>query len=588
MKKIIFTLSILLLVFSGIAQNKKWNQLSVRGGLDMANKHNFTNYVKTPLKGFDAGVSFDKYWNWYGVGIDVDFLQNQKPVYNDAGLINDIFTNSGTAFVYNTIYTTSGSASTKLSRAFAGIGPSLKYQAPNNKFVAELNLRAGVTLTNGSGLQYSTNAKASLPVWFHNMLTRNGNTIPGLPGIQSWGTFYHDGYKNDILGTGKAQVRLNYYIKPNLGINLGAYYMYYMGSQAKYNYVDWAPTAVTHNYWNNNLPLSSSIAGPLQMGLSSLSSMGITAGVSYRMGKQNKTAKSTKNTIAVSVRDELTGLPLSGVDVSIVSATGKVYTGTTNATGLVNFEKVEASTYTASGTLNSINTNQQSATVGTGNNSATISLTHNDPRFTVQGKAINLSTNKPEGAVSVSLKNNDKGSVKMSSSQSGSGQFSFQIDANSDYELVGKKSSYISNIEKVSTKGLTRSQTLYVELQLGVQEVEKGKAIQLQKIYYDVDKANIREEASSDLEKLVVFLQDNPSFSIEIASHTDSRGTDEYNLKLSQDRADAVVKYLTNKSIAKERLIAKGYGETQLVNKCTTCTEEQHQENRRTEFKLIN
>ncbi len=592
MKKIFFTTILTLIAFiinaqvtKTTANPKKFIQLSVRGGLDLATKKNFTDYINAPLKGFDAGISFDKYWNWYGVGVDVDFLSNQKPVYNnEAGLINDIAVNSWNFFVYNTTYKTSTTA-TKLSRSFIGIGPSLKYQSNNNKFVAELNLRGGITLTKGSGINYSTNADASLPLWFHFMLTRNGNTIPGLPGIQSWGTFYHDGYKNDILATAKAQVRLNYYVKPKIGVNLGAYYMQYFGSDAKYNYVNWAPIPPTHNYWNNPVPLS--------VGLTSLSSMGITAGVSYRIGATNtsNTSKSTKNNITVNVKDELTGQPIKDATVTIANANGKTYTANTDATGLVNFTKVEDGNYTVNGTAHDIATNTQNAMVNSTNRNANATLIHNDPRFTVVGKAINLNGNKPEAGVSVSLKNNDKGSIKMGTSQSGTGSFTFQIDANSDYELVGKKASYISNIEKVSTKGLTRSQTLYVELEIGVAEVEKGKALVLQNIYYDLDKANIREEASSDLEKLTTFLQDNPTFTIEIASHTDSRGSDEYNLKLSTDRAQAVANYITKKGIDKNRFTVKGYGETKLINNCAngiTCTEAEHQLNRRTEFTLIN
>jgi outer membrane protein OmpA-like peptidoglycan-associated protein len=178
----------------------------------------------------------------------------------------------------------------------------------------------------------------------------------------------------------------------------------------------------------------------------------------------------------------------------------------------------------------------------------------------------------------------------MSTSQSNTGGFSFQLDGNSDYELVGKKASYISNIEKITTKGLTRSQTLYVELEVGVEEVRKGQTLILNKIYYDLDKANIREDASSDLEKLIIFIQDNPSFNVEIASHTDSRGDAAYNKKLSQDRAQAVVNYLTNKGILKARLTAQGYGESRLINKCAdgvNCSEQEHQANRRTEFKVL-
>jgi len=87
-----------------------------------------------------------------------------------------------------------------------------------------------------------------------------------------------------------------------------------------------------------------------------------------------------------------------------------------------------------------------------------------------------------------------------------------------------------------------------------------------------------------------VFFKDNKDLTIEIGSHTDSRGSDAYNLKLSQARAQSVVDYLIGKGIAPERLVAVGYGETKLVNRCSNgvdCTEEEHQKNRRTTFRII-
>jgi len=92
------------------------------------------------------------------------------------------------------------------------------------------------------------------------------------------------------------------------------------------------------------------------------------------------------------------------------------------------------------------------------------------------------------------------------------------------------------------------------------------------------------------LDNVVSILKQNPSLRIELSSHTDSRGNDGYNLKLSQRRADAAVDYLVKNGVSRNRLIAKGYGETRLKNNCINgadCSEEQHQENRRTEIKIL-
>ncbi len=120
-------------------------------------------------------------------------------------------------------------------------------------------------------------------------------------------------------------------------------------------------------------------------------------------------------------------------------------------------------------------------------------------------------------------------------------------------------------------------------------EIIIEKPIVLENIYYDLDKWEIRSDAAVELDKLVKLLIDNPNVNIEMGSHTDARAGDHYNLVLSDKRAQAAVEYLVYKGIDKSRLKYKGYGETKLINRCKNnveCTEEEHQQNRRTEFKV--
>lgn len=115
------------------------------------------------------------------------------------------------------------------------------------------------------------------------------------------------------------------------------------------------------------------------------------------------------------------------------------------------------------------------------------------------------------------------------------------------------------------------------------------KPIVLENIYYDYNKWNIRKDAAMELDKLVKLLKDNPKIEIELGSHTDARGSDNYNQILSDRRAASAVYYLFKSGIDPKRLTWKGYGESVLVNECgndVKCTEEAHQENRRTEFKV--
>lgn len=111
-------------------------------------------------------------------------------------------------------------------------------------------------------------------------------------------------------------------------------------------------------------------------------------------------------------------------------------------------------------------------------------------------------------------------------------------------------------------------------------------------IYYDFDQSYIRDSELEDLEKLCRLMKQNPEMIVEISSHTDARGSMAYNRRLSQERADAVVQWMVqNCGIEEYRLIPRGYGESQPVNDCLNairCSEESHQLNRRTEFRVIN
>ncbi len=125
-------------------------------------------------------------------------------------------------------------------------------------------------------------------------------------------------------------------------------------------------------------------------------------------------------------------------------------------------------------------------------------------------------------------------------------------------------------------------------------ELEKAgldQVIALEHIYYDYNSTAIRPDAALELDKVITLLKANPVLLMELGSHTDSKGQKRDNRKLSQARADAALAYIVkNGEIAYERLSAKGYGESQIVNRCVDdvdCTDKEHQENRRTELKII-
>lgn len=118
-----------------------------------------------------------------------------------------------------------------------------------------------------------------------------------------------------------------------------------------------------------------------------------------------------------------------------------------------------------------------------------------------------------------------------------------------------------------------------------------NRTIEVENIYYDLDKYAIRKDAAVELDKVVKLLNDNPAIILELGSHTDSRGGTRYNRQLSTNRAKAAVEYIIEKGgISKGRIQYKGYGESNLVNKCkdgVKCSEKEHQKNRRTELKIV-
>jgi outer membrane protein OmpA-like peptidoglycan-associated protein/tetratricopeptide (TPR) repeat protein len=169
------------------------------------------------------------------------------------------------------------------------------------------------------------------------------------------------------------------------------------------------------------------------------------------------------------------------------------------------------------------------------------------------------------------------------------GQFFVDLGCATSYELKGEKEGYFNTRMKKFETSLckTRHDSMFVEMVFD--KIILNKPIVLENIYYDFDKWNIRPDAATELDKLVVILQENPEIKIELGSHTDCRGSSKYNQVLSQKRAESAVSYIISKGIDKNRITAKGYGETVLRNKCSDgveCSEAEHQLNRRTEFKV--
>ena len=220
-------------------------------------------------------------------------------------------------------------------------------------------------------------------------------------------------------------------------------------------------------------------------------------------------------------------------------------------------------------------------------NDAIYKFKKNDPTFRLFGIAKKKDSDETVAGVTVQIINEETGDV-IDQISGEDGTFNLQLELESDYLLICTKEGCFARTDKLSTKGLRFSEDFYADFL--VQEIVVGKPIVLENIYYDFDKYHIREDAALELEKLVKLLVDNPQLEIELGSHTDSRGSDRYNRILSDKRAKSVVDYLVKRGIEASRLTWKGYGKSNLINHCddgVVCTEEEHQSNRRTEFKVV-
>ncbi|MFK7810512.1 MAG: DUF2225 domain-containing protein [Saprospiraceae bacterium] len=177
--------------------------------------------------------------------------------------------------------------------------------------------------------------------------------------------------------------------------------------------------------------------------------------------------------------------------------------------------------------------------------------------------------------------------------------FSFTLDKDMAYQVIASKDGYIGDTLEFNTTGLEISTTIEKMLNLefippppedSIETYTVNEPIELGNIYYDFNRASIRPEAEPDLTYLMELLNKYPTMVIELSSHTDAQGRDGYNKLLSQRRAQSAMDWLTKRGIEKERIKPVGYGETQIRNNCTNdveCTDEEHEFNRRTEFKII-
>ncbi|MFB9055619.1 OmpA family protein [Mariniflexile ostreae] len=183
---------------------------------------------------------------------------------------------------------------------------------------------------------------------------------------------------------------------------------------------------------------------------------------------------------------------------------------------------------------------------------------------------------------------NETGKIVKETTTNAQGNYTFDVDCNKTYTVLGTKPDYVEDKKLVL---LNSENDISTTVDLFLDPLIKGNQIVINPIFFDFDKWNIRTDAEYELEKVIDVLRAHPGMIIKIESHTDSRGSDSYNMKLSDRRAKSSKDYILTRNIDTNRIAsAIGYGESQLMNQCSNgvkCTPEEHQLNRRTQFIII-
>ncbi|MGC1206061.1 MAG: OmpA family protein, partial [Flavobacteriaceae bacterium] len=216
---------------------------------------------------------------------------------------------------------------------------------------------------------------------------------------------------------------------------------------------------------------------------------------------------------------------------------------------------------------------------------------HREPILSVEGVVTDAINTKPIPNAKITLfDENDNQIAFMETDENGF--YQINIDRNKDYKIVASQDKYIDDYRKFTSKNIQTELVKITSNLLLNPEPDVVKLAELNTIYFDFNKYNIREDAALELDKIVSLMQnDYPEMVIRIESHTDSRGELSYNDKLSIDRANSTYKYLISNGINAERITEhQGFGERRLTNGCQDgekCEEQDHQLNRRTQFIVI-
>jgi outer membrane protein OmpA-like peptidoglycan-associated protein len=594
MKKLILMVLAVLITGLAGAQTKQDTAVDQRGRLQISGfgglskpLGKYKRDIGRAKTGYFAGLSIDQYFkgNKWSVGIDARFVNHDirkfDSVFFDNGYVaTDYINHPSFQHIGISIGPTYKSNFGKLDLEAFVRGGVLFQGFPQYKQSVYINQAVGPAL-NMFDTYYTSNSKRITKAWM------------GLGGLRLsyalnnyWGVFAQADYLRTFgkkFGSDSSEFQITKYdVKKAL-------------TAADVLTIKGNSITDINTYYEANPTIQKTYVQTVNLGL----------GIKYTFGAKRKVRPvvpitktvappliSQPKDILVVVKDKQTGLALSGVTVKI-SLKNFDNTSISNADGQAErLKAAEKGIYLITAVKNGIAAEPVSistADFDKGGNVIYKEIYHDDPRFTLIGETVRANDNFKLPGIGTVL-TNASNSTNMTQISDAAAKFVYQLEQRSDYNIVANQAGKFSQTESVTTKGLDRSKTLYVTLKLGINNLNAGAVFILKNIHYDFDQSNIRVEAGRILNNLVNVMSQNPTLGIELSSHTDSRGKDAYNLRLSQKRAEAAVNYLISKGIERSRMVAKGYGETLLLNNCGNgipCTEDEHQANRRTEIKVL-
>jgi OmpA-OmpF porin, OOP family len=211
-----------------------------------------------------------------------------------------------------------------------------------------------------------------------------------------------------------------------------------------------------------------------------------------------------------------------------------------------------------------------------------------EPFVTVKGKIVDKTTGKPLGAKIVYERLPDGKGLGISQSNPETGDYEIRLPAGELYGLRAESAGSLSENQNLDLRDIKYDQTIERDFNLdpiGVARVEENASILLNNLFFDLEKATLRPESFPELNRIVTLMNEKPAMQIEISGHTDTSGSEEYNLNLSKQRANSVATYLVEKGIDKSRLTVEFFGESKPM--VSNDTREGRKKNRRVEFKIL-